>query len=236
MAKELLFDDAALRRAAEQTADAMLSALPAPEECAHGFSDIFRQKMDLLFRKDRRRMARSRVWHRVAAAILAAFLISGTWLTVDVHAREKLFQWTKEVIEDMFVYYIDGNDIEQTYCGYEPSWLPEGFTLVDSDHSDEFGFDYYYYENTETDQIIVIDIDFMKNGAMSITVQDAGEPSYHDINGVQGTLFPPDEGSEQLSLLWIDEENFTVFILEANIPEQDILHIARGIIPSNSTK
>lgn len=53
---------------------------------------------------------------------------------MDAHAREKLPQWTKESIENMFVYRIDGGNVEKAYCGYEPTWLPEGFVLVDRKH------------------------------------------------------------------------------------------------------
>lgn len=165
--------------------------------------------------------------------LLVMLLSATTWLTVDTHAREKLFRWTKETFENMFVYHIDGGNIEKEYCGYEPTWLPEGFTLADSDHSDEFGFDYYYYENAETGQILVIDINFMKNGAMTITPQGTGQPTVYDVNGIQADFYPEDEFSTTQALIWIDEDNTTVFSVEGNISAQDILHIARGIIPSN---
>lgn len=235
MGKPLNFDDAALRQAAAQTAETLLASLPAPSACAHEFSETFLQKTDLLIQKHRRKATAQRVRKRVAAVLLILSLSAATWLSVDAHAREKLFQWAKEAFGSLFVYRIDGSNIEKEYCGYEPTWLPEGFVLADRDHSDEFGFDYYYYENTETGQILVIDISMVRNGAMTVTPQEVGEPTYHDINGVQGILYPPDENNTLWSLLLIDEENFVVFIIEADIPGQDILHIARGIIPSNLT-
>ena len=237
MGKQTHFDDAALQAAATQTAESLLTSLPAPSSCQHTFSELFLKKIDVLLQKRRRRAASQRMWQRVAVVFLVVFLSAATWLSVDVHAREKLFQWTKEIFENMFVYRIDGGNIERTYCGYEPTWLPEGFALVDRDHSDEFGFDYYYYENKETGQIIVIDITFMKNGAMTITPQETGEPTVCDVNGIRADFYPAeDEISTTQALIWIDEGAATVFIIEGDIPEQDILHIARGIIPSNLTK
>ncbi len=227
------FTDLDLQAAARQTAEAMLSSLPTRQDSAHSFSEMFLKKMDLLVQKHRRKATARRVWQRVAVVLLVMFLSATTWLTVDTHAREKLFQWTKETFENMFVYRIDGGSTEKEYCGYEPTWLPEGFVLVERKHSDEVSRDYYYYENAETGQILVIDIDFIKNGAMTVTPMEVGEPTYHDINGVQGILYPPDESSTLWSLLLIDEENCLVSIIEGNIPGQDILHIARGIIPSN---
>lgn len=227
------FTDQALQAAARQTAEAMLSSLPSRQACAHTFSETFLQKIDLLLRKYSRKAAARRVWQRVAVVLLVMLLSATTWLTVDTHAREKLFRWTKETFENMFVYHIDGGNIDKEYCGYEPTWLPEGFTLADSDHSDEFGFDYYYYENAETGQVFYINCNFMKNSAMTITQHGAEEPTIHDINGNQGKFYQPDEISGSSSLVWVDENAAVVFIIEGNISEQEMLHISRGVIPSN---
>ena len=115
------FTDQALQAAARQTAEAMLSSLPSRQACAHSFSEMFLKKMDLLVQKHRRKATARRVWQRVAVVLLVMFLSATTWLTVDTHAREKLFRWTKETFENMFVYHIDGGNIDKEYCGYEPT-------------------------------------------------------------------------------------------------------------------
>lgn len=222
--------------AAQRTADTMLSVLPSRQDSAYTFSETFLKKMERLIQKHRCKAIVHRIWQRVAVVLLVMFLSTTAWLTVDAHAREKLFQWTKESFENMFVYRIDGGNVEEAYCGYEPTWLPEGFALVDRKHSDEVGRDYYYYENAETGQILVIDISFTKNGAMTIAPQGTGQPSVYDVNGIQADFYPEDEFSTTQALIWIDEDNATVFSVEGNIPAQDILHIARGIILSNSAK
>lgn len=227
------FTDLDLQAAARQTAEAMLSSLPSRQACAHSFSEMFLKKMDLLVQKHRRKATARRVWQRVAVVLLVMLLSATTWLTVDTHAREKLFQWTKEVVDNIIVHHLDGGDIDEVFSGYEPTWLPEGFVLVDSDHSDEFGFDYYYYENAETGQVFYINCNFMKDSAMTITQHGAEEPTIHDINGNQGKFYQPDEISGSSSLIWVDENSAVVFIIEGNISEQEMLHISRGIIPSN---
>lgn len=228
------FTDLDLQAAARQTAEAMLSSLPSRQACcAHTFSETFLQKIDLLLRKYSRKATARRVWQRVAVVLLVMLLSATTWLTVDTHAREKLFQWTKEVVDNIIVHHLDGGDIDEVFSGYEPTWLPEGFVLVDSDHSDEFGFDYYYYENAETGQVFYINCNFMKDSAMTITQHGAEEPTIHDINGNQGKFYQPDEISGSSSLIWVDENSAVVFIIEGNISEQEMLHISRGIIPSN---
>lgn len=227
------FTDQALQAAARQTAEAMLSSLPSRQDSAHSFSETFLKKIDLLVQKHRRKATARRVWQRVAVVLLVMFLSATTWLTVDTHAREKLFQWTKEVVDNIIVHHLDGGDIDEVFSGYEPTWLPEGFVLVDSDHSDEFGFDYYYYENAETGQVFYINCNFMKDSAMTITQHGAEEPTIHDINGNQGKFYQPDEISGSSSLIWADEYAAVVFIIEGNISEQEMLHISRGVIPSN---
>lgn len=71
---------------------------------------------------------------------------------------------------------------------------------------------------------------------MTIAPQGTGQPSVYDVNGIQADFYPEDEFSTTQALIWIDEDNATVFSVEGNIPAQDILHIARGIILSNSAK
>ena len=44
MGKQPFFDDAALQAAATQTAESLLSSLPAPSACQHVFSELFLEK------------------------------------------------------------------------------------------------------------------------------------------------------------------------------------------------
>ena len=74
--------------------------------------------MERLIHKHRRKAIVHRIWQRL---VVVMFLSTTAWLTVDAHAREKLPQWTKESIENMFVYRIDGGNVEKAYCGYEPT-------------------------------------------------------------------------------------------------------------------
>ena len=45
MGKQPFFDDAALQAAATQTAESLLSSLPAPSACQHVFSELFLKKI-----------------------------------------------------------------------------------------------------------------------------------------------------------------------------------------------
>ncbi len=48
MIPEEMLGDEVLRQAAEQYAEAVITALPAPEECNHKFSKRFEEKMQAL--------------------------------------------------------------------------------------------------------------------------------------------------------------------------------------------
>lgn len=98
--------------AAQRTADTMLSVLPSRQDSAYTFSETFLKKMERLIQKHRCKAIVHRIWQRVAVVLLVMFLSTTAWLTVDAHAREKLFQWTKESFENMFVYRIDGGNVE----------------------------------------------------------------------------------------------------------------------------
>lgn len=61
MGKQPFFDDAALQAAATQTAESLLSSLPAPSACQHVFSELFLEKM--------RRLRRRYSWKRPGAPL-----------------------------------------------------------------------------------------------------------------------------------------------------------------------
>ena len=48
MIPEEMLNDALLRQATEQYAEAIIASLPAPEECNHKFSKRFEEKMQAL--------------------------------------------------------------------------------------------------------------------------------------------------------------------------------------------
>ena len=86
-----------LANAAKRVAESMLTSFPSPSECEHVFSDDFEHSMEILRKKSKRRVVAHKIWQRAAVILIVTILSVSTWLTVDIQARERAFQWIKEI-------------------------------------------------------------------------------------------------------------------------------------------
>lgn len=223
-----------LRYAAERVANAMLSALPPPQECEHSFTEGFQERMEPLRRKSRRMAAARRVRQRVAVVLLAVLLSVSTWLTVDAEGRERVLRWAKEIYENAVVYTFDSGASTDAFPVYEPTWIPEELHLVEESHVVTSKL--WVYMDEAGEQIVSIQYTFMYNTGMSITLQDMTAITQVDINGQQAEFYGGSGGSEDKTLIWVDETANVVFNIQGNLPDSDMLHIARGLVLSDSTK
>lgn len=227
----MIWSEEELSNAANRVVESMLSSFG---ECEHEFSEKFEQDMASLQKKIRRMSAVHKVWQRVAAIFIVAILSLSTWLTVDVEARERAFQWVKEIYESMTVYLFSSEDSENDSVSYEPTWIPEGFALVDNFRDSEYCL--RVYSNETGEKMFAIEYTLMRHTSMSITAQDYSEVINVDVNGIPADLYVGNEASPQGALVWVDEANQIVFNIQGNISNEDIVHIAQSLILSIPTK
>lgn len=223
-----------LQQAAKRVAETMLANLPSPAECEHIFSGPFEEKLDALCRKYHRKVVARRVRQRVAAVLLAAFLTIAVWLTVDAEARERALEWVKEVYQSVIVYTFHSGETGEILGTYEAAWLPEGFTLEESERDEASSYEVYMNETKEA--MFTIECSLMDNTAMTITVQELSNVSVIDINGIQADFYGGNGGSEDKALVWVDEAANVVFHIQGNVSDEDIVHIARSLILTDPTK
>ena len=218
--------DEALRLAARQVCQAMAEALPAPEDCDHQFSPAFRRKMRLLLR----RRSQHPILHRIAAALLAAFVGIGAWLLVDSDARADLLQWVKEVYDTHIVYHFfgtpgtgDADSADPT--AWAPTWLPEGYEEVERRTWE--GELFVIYENEENQQILfgcstmhdrTVNSIFLENGTEELTEVCGLPAAFHQA-----------EKSDSNLLIWIDEAQGLYFDLAGYCDRSVMLHIAESV-------
>lgn len=228
------WSDQELRYAAEKVANTMLSSLPTPRECEHSFTEDFQEKMEPLCRKSHRITTARKVRQRVAVVVLAVLLSVSTWLTVDAEARERVILWAKEIYESIIVYTFDSGVNTDRLPAYEATWIPEGLLLVED--SGNATSRLWVYQDESGQQMVVIQYTFMDNTSMNITAQDLTSISQVDINGQQADFYGGSGGSEDKALIWVNETTNVVFNIQGNLSDMDMLHIARNIVLSNSTK
>lgn len=223
-----------LANAAKRVAESMLTSFPSPSECEHVFSDDFEHSMEILRKKSKRRVVAHKIWQRAAVILIVSILSVSTWLTVDIQARERAFQWIKEIYESITIYLFNSEDNEIDHICYEPSWIPDGFSLVDNYQDSDYCL--RVYANDTGEKMFSVEYTLMQHTSMSTTAQEYSEIDKVDINGIPANLYIGNEASPEKALIWVDEANQVVFNIQGNISNEDIVHIAQSLILSIPTK
>jgi hypothetical protein len=223
--------DDLLRAAAVDVRNAMLDALPAPEECSHTFSPQFEQKMQKLIRQQK---AGYRLLRQAAAVFFALLIGSSVWLMVNTEARAAFFRWVQEVYENSIVYRFFGDaPAAVDFANYRPTWLPEGY--VEMDTTIEEPFMAITYRNSENN--VVFFQCFPMNNSMLLSIIPDGEMIVEEvtINGMNGTFHQPENVDGNAELVWFDEDVHIAFRLSGPFEKSVILHIAENVDLVNST-
>lgn len=217
--------DEMLTTAAAQARDALLSSLPAPEECRHAFSLSFERKMRLLLQKQKHRSAH-RMLQRVAAIFLTALVGVGTWLAVDTQARAAFFRWCKEVYENQIIYRFYGEQRKQTDT-YRPAWLPDGYE-EDSVFAPVEGSGSVIYKNGEG-QILAFQYIPMQQGSAVNVESETAVSKAVKVNGMTGELFLEKDPTKASVLTWFNDQENLAFSISGCVQESDILHMAESV-------
>ena len=212
----------------------MLQAMPSPSACDHAFSPEFISRMEPLIQRGRTASKKKRVWPRVAAVIAAVLLSLGTWLTVDVEARETLFGWVKETYEWCVNYRFFSKEPATAIAPYEPSWIPEGFSLTYTSDQELGGV--LVYSNKKTGQTLVFGYDKMSD---SVVIGFGGDLSQHEtltVQGLHADFYHAAGDSTANNLIWFDESAGVVFTITGDVEKDVILHMAESVSLADSPK
>ena len=226
--------DKELKTAAAQAVDAMLQAMPSPSACDHAFSPEFISRMEPLIRRGRTASKKRRAWPRVAAVIAAVLLSLGTWLTVDVEAREVLFGWVKEVYDRRVGYHFFSKEPAKTVAPYEPAWIPEGFSLTHTSHH-ELGA-VQVYSNEKTGQILAFGYESMRDSMIIGYNGDVNESETLFVQGLRAEFYYASDGSTANNLIWFDEFAGLVFTIDGDVEKETIIRMAESVSLADSTK
>lgn len=214
--------------AAAQAREALLSSLPAPEECRHKFSFAFERKMRRLLKKQKTRLA-YQLLQRAASIFLAALIGVSTWLAVDTEARAAFFRWCKEIYETHVVYRFSGEEPMQT-AAYRPTWLPRGYQ-EDSVFAPIEGSGSVVYKNDNGD-ILTFQYMPIQQGTVAAVVPETSIFKAVEINGLHGELYLESDPTKASVLAWFDDQGNLAFSISGCLPESDIMHMAGSVLLS----
>ncbi len=223
----MLTDDM-LRQAAAESSTAFVRAVEQDYDDNRPYSPShqFEKKMKRLTRRaNHPNLYRSA--QRVASVVLAILLAGSAWLTVDVQAREAFFGWVKEVYEELYVYRLTGEVVEQgTENNYALGWIPDGYTeMYEGDlggtfsviYNNDLGqmLDFSYTTNTEQ-------VDWFLYGENMERYQVEIGSSVGDF------LYSTDDQTSN-ALVWMQDDQ-TGFYLSGFFDEDELILMAENIV------
>lgn len=218
-----------LRTAARAVSQAMIDSLPEPEDCHHDFSPEFERKMKKLLR-------RSRHWglyqgmKRAACFFLVLLLSGGIFLTVNAEAREIVFGWISERLDEDYHYFHQGRDkvspedvryvLPEIPAGYKPYDLyDDGKGFVSLCYANEagrgFSFEYMIGEDA---------------GDMYLLTGEEGERRMVTVNGKPAEFYPSTGEDVSSTLVWQDTETGALLYISGFFEEEYLIQLAESVV------
>lgn len=203
----------------------MLDSMPKEEELSYKFSKSFEKKMKNLIKEEKRTpfMRDFAVYGKRAASILFIIVGISFAVTMSVEAyRLKFFKIITEVFEEFTSIRFESEDgitdtiLETIY----PSYIPEGFTMLEED-TDDYG-SRIMYENADNEAIIYEQM-LITNGQIIFDTEGI-EIKTMQIQDQTINIFT-NKGVSQI--YWNDD--VYIFILYSTVGEKETIKIAKSI-------
>lgn len=226
---EIIISDYALKCAAAEYREAVLAALPTPEEIPdHEFSAEYVAKREKLIRRAELRKSARRWAKNAAALFLVCFLSAGAFLGINSEAHADFLAWARGIYEKSIIYRFVGEESAAPLPVCELTWVPEGYELMDS-FRDENSFA-LVYENEYGDAFIFSCDRMTEYSLMQLIPTGEGYSEKVWVNGMSGEMFIATDGSMDNELVWYEENSNFIYVLNcSNLDIPVILHIAKNI-------
>lgn len=222
-----MITDEALREALEEVDNAILASLPHPSECNHEFSARFERRMRKVRRKARHPLA-YKVLRQVACILLAILILFSSVMAFSSEARAAVIDWIKEQFESFFHYFYTGEDNSPVdiRSEYELGWIPDGYSLVNS--------------QTVTNRTTLI---YINNEGKLIQFSyiwgDDSNPMFADkekyiqqnitVQSMPAEIYLSQESSASNGIVWMDPTQDILFCISAFADESELVKMAETI-------
>lgn len=227
--------DKELKAAAAALREAMLAALPEPEDCPADFTPEFEEKIEALQKTHARKTVRRQTMRRLVAAVLAVVIALSALVLSNPQARAAVFSWVRKVFGYRTTYILPEKEHMELPM-YVPQWLPEGFEVVFSNEMEHSKITAYF--NPDQGYGGFSFAYEVATGEARVTADTSGGDYTQEIvsiNGMYGELFVEKNGAAGNMLIWIDEPRQVILTLDGILSPQDMMHIAQNVKLSDST-
>lgn len=221
-----MITDEMLAKAASQAAMKQLNHLPQPEQCRHQFSQGFERKIKKLTRKANHPLV-YRAKRQAACFFLVLLIGFGCIMAVSGEARAAVFGWVKEKSEVFYQYFFDGEASSQRPADFYPSWLPEGYFLLEKGGNSGSGA--YVFTNEQGD-ILSFSYSSGTDYAKLYVTADDSTSSTATVNGFPADIYLAEDDTEVSVIVWTDEIRNILFYVSAKAEPDQLIKIAENII------
>ena len=221
-----------LREAAEKAGEA-LTAYYERDYDSNELLEIppeFEKKIERLKRRAKH-PAFYKTIYRVASIALAILITSSVWITVDGEARAAVVGWIKEIYETYVVHIFDSKTpIIGESVDYRPTWLPDGYTELYCDDSEDTVF--VAYSNDEG-QMMNFSYIYAPDETKWLVDRNNALVTRAKVNDCVAELFISTDPDNANAIMWSNEDN-TAFYLSAFLDEAELIRIAESVSPQKN--
>lgn len=221
-----MITDAQLRKAAEKSSDLYLRYIERDYNStpSHESSASFEKKI----RKLRKRADHPyfyKTLHKAAAVILAILISGSAWLAVDTEARAAFFGWVREIYETYFVYRFASNSDETSIISYRPTWLPDGYTELYYDNTDNTTFVAYL---NDAGQMISFSYSSATDETSWFIDRNSTIVTRVEVDGMAADLFESTDSNNANAIIWSNADN-TAFYISGFVSSGYLIRIAESV-------
>jgi len=218
------FTDDMLKKAVIKADIYEIETLPADDEIEYEFSNEFKRKIKKLIRQNKTRsQVEAMAFLRMRVVVFVAAIIILLVSAMSVSAmRAAVFEFITEMYEKFTHMFFEesqsSNDAADEFIVRRPSFIPEGFELVDEKTAGpvllvyEKGANYISYSQQRLEDVSV---DINTEGAELEELEFEGLPAkYYSSRGVQ-------------NLLWYDDEY--LYMVSSTLDRDVVFRVAESI-------
>lgn len=179
---------------------------------------------------------RRRLLNAVAMIAITIMIAFGCVVASSIPVRAAVIKFVQEIYENYLIYHFAGKDRNSRMTNYEITELPDGYE--EYERNIYSGLVDVIYKNNDGEYIYFRYIYMKESTASSFYIDESSIKFISDVNvnNMDGKYFESNYSDGMNTLMWINQDANLQFILEAQMPYLDILHIGESVSLCKDTK
>lgn len=225
-----MISEAELRLALKEVDNAILSSLPEPGSCTHQFSARFERKMRTVIRHGNHPVL-YKTLHRAACLLLVLLILFGSVMAFNTEVRASVIGWIKEQYESFYHYFFPSESTAWEPTEYTLSWVPDGYTLVNSYSSPAMETTIYFHPSGNMIQFTY----FYGTDTITDYVDREGYECHEvTLKNCIAEILITTSSDKTNGIFWEDSSSRVFFSISAPLEESELVKLAEGVELKNN--